>query len=121
MAGWLVARWLGAEAWVPTTSYQPPATNQQPQPPTVLVASHSVAEPVVARGCTAAATDQPPSHRWLVAMWLATVAGWLSGGWWLATAHQSPATKSSATKWLATKTVGGWWLVAGGWWLVAGG
>ena len=46
------------------------------------------------------------------------------------TTHQSPATKGSATKWLATKKVGGcgwwlvargWWLVVGGWWLVAGG
>ena len=26
VAKWLVARWLGAEVWVPTTSHQPPAT-----------------------------------------------------------------------------------------------
>ena len=51
------------------------------------------------------------------------MAGGLVGGWWLATAHQSSATKGSTTWWLATKTVGGWgwWLVARGWWLVAGG
>ena len=50
-------------------------------------------------------------HRWLVAGWLATK-------------NQPPATRGSATKWLATKKNGGWWLATekiGGWWLATGG